>query len=184
MATMTTTCSVAANCEQYLQQMSRLGVLSGDFYLLLGAAYAGQPLPPEFRLGPERHCYMNAGRLAADSAELVYCEGFALRAGLFPMHHAWCIDSAGKVIDPTWEYDPDNEYFGVALSTDFLLGTTVDKGVWGLLREHLPDSVVRRQPAEYLHPCRLPPTENMDLFWEKLQRALGSNQECEQAQSD
>lgn len=99
---------------------------------LLAKMYpAGEPVPypPQFLLergrefaervaspwrGTPRACFVNARYLAARRRlRLRYSEGYAV--SVIPVAHAWCVDEAGRVVDPTWseEYAPD--YFGVVL---------------------------------------------------------------------
>lgn len=162
---------VAPNCAQYLQQMAGLGILVGDFYLQLGIARAGSALPGDLTLGAPRQCYDNAGNLALERG-WAYCEGFAMRPGLFPMHHAWCLDAVGAVVDPTWPYDPANEYLGVALDESFLVLHRERTGHWDVLSERLADFVIEQQPGSYLHPQWAPDSHQQTAFWQVLQARL------------
>lgn len=164
--------SLAPACEAFLLQLSHFGVLSADFYLLLGQPRPSRELPAHLTRGEPRQCYKNAGVLATHRPELAYCEGYALRAGLIPVHHAWCLDPDGVVIDPTWPHDPANEYWGVSLSTEFLLLTLSASKVWGVLAERLPAEILQRHPDDYLHPEWRPEASRLDLFWNKLQARL------------
>lgn len=70
---------------------------------------------------PDRLCYGNAASTAATyvTEGLVYAEGFAtVTAGaqLFPLPHGWCVTPGGAVVDPTWDFDPDTTYFGIAFT--------------------------------------------------------------------
>lgn len=159
---------LAPNCETYLRMMSKMGVVVGDFYLELGQAHSPAPLPDDVQPGKMRECYMNAGMLATNRPEFAYCEGFALRHGLFPMHHAWCLDKKGQVIDPTWPHHEKNEYLGVALNPMFVVTSSLKTGLWGILSERLPAEVTEAHPATYLHDVWRPVPERMDAFWAKL----------------
>lgn len=161
----------APNCETYLRMMSKMGVMVGDFYLDLGQARETAPLPDNVRRGEMRQCYMNAGLLSTEHSEFAYCEGFAMRSGLFPMHHAWCLNDQGRVIDPTWPHDEKNEYLGVALNPNFVVMSSLKTGLWGVLSERLPAEVTDSHPTTYLHEIWRPEAERMDAFWAKLQGA-------------
>lgn len=72
-----------------------------------GKFYGAQPLPKRYAYGEMKQCFLNSARLALQTPGLTYCEGVAL--AIIPTHHAWCIDTKGRVIDPTWrtrENDP------------------------------------------------------------------------------
>lgn len=81
--------------------------------------------------GPMGGCYRNSSRTAFIEG-LVYCEGFAVPAGLgIPLEHAWVCDLQGRVIDPTW---PDgSDYFGVPFTEDFHSEITAETGYHGIL---------------------------------------------------
>lgn len=160
------------NCQTFLRQLSSLGVLVGGFYLLLGRAFAPAALPRGTRAGPLGQCYANAGRAALEDSSLIYCEGFALREGLIPMHHAWCLNSRGEVLDLTWPFSAGNEYLGVALQTSVLRDHVMQGEVWGLLADRLPAQWVQKDPAQYLHPDWLPKPEARQLFRTLVDQAL------------
>ena len=94
----------------------------------------GNPLPPTINPGTPKECFSNAGQHALFSEDLTYCEGFAMRSDLaIPIHHAWVVDSEGRVIDTTWN-DPQNcTYLGVEFSTKFLSKWVFKNKYWGLL---------------------------------------------------
>ena len=156
-------------CTQYLDQMRRMRVFVGDFYLLLGRSFRAAPLPAGVDRGAPQQCYANAGRLAIESLELAYCEGYALKPGLFPVHHAWCVNVDGQVVDPTWEFDPNTEYLGVALREDFLREMVMGNEVWGIFSERVDPNVLVRPLEEYLHPSWLPADERRQEFAARLQ---------------
>jgi hypothetical protein len=76
--------------------------------------------PPKLRQGGIGLCLKNASNLAKRRPDLQYVEGYAISGPTsYPMFHAWCVDQAGVVYDPTW---PDGrEHFGVPLKLDFVL---------------------------------------------------------------
>lgn len=59
--------------------------------------------PKNVQPGVKHYCYRNALRLASNSANLVYIEGFAILPAFktMPQPHAWCASKSGEVIDPT-----------------------------------------------------------------------------------
>jgi hypothetical protein len=86
-----------------------------DLLVQHGRAFTPQPLPRRYRRGLPHLCYDNAFTLAARTrGALRYCEGYA--AGIIPVEHAWCIDAADRVVDPTWGPDiPREIYFGIEI---------------------------------------------------------------------
>lgn len=96
-----------------------------------GAVFTSQALPPEFERGPKKKCFMNAGRLAMERDDLIYCEGIA--HNIIPVEHAWCIDREGKVIDPTWDEPEKCAYVGVAFDTEWFFDRIQKTGVWGVI---------------------------------------------------
>ena len=68
-------------------------------------------------------CYTNCLQLAVIE-KLVYVEGNAIIAGTgVDVAHAWCLDTDGRVVDPTWEV-PGDAYFGVPDPPD-ICGATI-----------------------------------------------------------
>jgi hypothetical protein len=101
-----------------------------EFLLEHGRAFNGVPWKVHkgkgYRRGKVGNCYENAWRHAIRNRDLTYHEGFAY-AGIIPTEHAWCVDSDGVVVDPTWrERDelPETEwsYFGIPLGLSVLAG--------------------------------------------------------------
>lgn len=89
--------------------------------LAYGRRFNKVRVPVGHELGPMRQCYNNAFHAVAESLgtadQLTYCEGFALPASLgIAVEHAWVVDGAGRVIDPTWDDAPRCGYVGVPLS--------------------------------------------------------------------
>jgi hypothetical protein len=93
--------------------------------LAYGRPFNKVRIPVGHELGPMRQCYNNAFHAVAESLgtadQLTYCEGFALPASLgIAVEHAWAVDGAGRVIDPTWDDAPRCGYVGVLLSPAYL----------------------------------------------------------------
>jgi hypothetical protein len=94
------------------------------FVLDHGTAYRPEERPFDIPAGARHDAFRNAFRLARER-DLTYCEGFTLPRGWDdqPNRHAWCLDEAGRVVDPSpgWA-DPGATlrdcYFGVAIPLD------------------------------------------------------------------
>lgn len=85
------------------------------------------------RRGKTGQCFKNAS-LKALSADLTYCEGYFLVYGI-QLHHGWCINKAGRVIDPTVDNNDGRitEYFGVPFTRDYVLKAATQNKVYGIL---------------------------------------------------
>lgn len=82
-----------------------------------GRHFLPQPKPQKYPWGRPRECHHNALMLLMDyPQELYYCEGYAVNSNVpgFEVHHSWCVDRRGNVIDNTWR-DGGIEYFGLAI---------------------------------------------------------------------
>lgn len=105
----------------------------------------------EYRIGPatfagpretKGQCYRNCTLLALRDPSLTYVEGHVAIFGL-PIAHAWCATGDGTVIDPTLDaderkggegdFDYVGDYFGVPLSTDYVVKASLINGTYGVL---------------------------------------------------
>lgn len=123
------------------------------------------PTPPGIPKGQQKLCFMNAFQLAtSDPDKYTYVEGYAHPGFMpLPIHHAWVVDTEGKVIDNTWE-KPGDAYFGVHMSFKFIMQRADKTGVYGvfggygdsrdLYRDGLPASVAPKKKST--EPCRIP----------------------------
>lgn len=96
-----------------------------DFVLQHGYACEARILEGYTR-GEERLCFQNSQKLAIANEKLTYFEGFA--AGIIPVHHAWCCDEQGRVIDTTWDNALGRVYIGAPFQTSYLLRRLRDNG--------------------------------------------------------
>jgi hypothetical protein len=66
--------------------------------------------------------------LLAHAEDLTYVEGFATHPHPGEvMHHGWCVDAEGRVLDPTWGV-PGLAYFGVPFRRSYSELRYVDQG--------------------------------------------------------
>ena len=101
-----------------------------------------------FRRGKRKMCFQNAWNYALSHDDLMYAEGFAGASGVGLVHHAWCIDDAGRVVEPTWrETDhashPVGEWFytGIPFETAWLARLTTEQDYFGVLFDENRDRV-------------------------------------------
>lgn len=100
-----------------------------------GKFYEAQPCPKEYKPGAvPKLCFMNAYKLAQKYPELTYVEGYASLGFIdLPFEHAWCVDKAGKVIDPTWQDPETSVYFGIEFDDDFITKVQLDTETYGVI---------------------------------------------------
>src|SRR5262245_21500353 len=86
-----------------------------------GSWWTPHPRPRSVRRRAEKHCFSNSQRLLLERSRAhpdeawVYVEGFSLRPEGVCIHHGWCGDGAGLVVDTTWQY-PGLAYLGEAFT--------------------------------------------------------------------
>jgi hypothetical protein len=93
------------------------------------------PIGPETFAGPhgeKGQCYKNSSLLAFNDHRLTYVEGTVVVFGGVPIDHAWCVNAAGVVIDPTLT-DNASDYYGVPFHTDYVRKACLKNGYYGLL---------------------------------------------------
>lgn len=105
-----------------------------------------RPRPKGFRKGRNQACYRNAQRAASERG-WTYCEGLALTEFSW-IHHAWCVDQAGAVVEATYG-DLASEYYGVAFGLDEVRDNMIRTGFFGAL---LGDHEIMRVYAEWGWP--------------------------------
>lgn len=115
--------------HQYIEQA--VGFFQKPPLMMEVLAKKGQVFPAKAASQPRPsgmgRCYENALRLARLKG-LHYVEGYAVSSPELPLplEHAWCVDDAGQVFDPTW---PEGaEYFGMAVCMKALARMIKDNG--------------------------------------------------------
>lgn len=136
--------AMAPVCLHFLEAMARMQHVPSVFMLKMGRAWTPQPLPAWVPPGPKRQCYQNAGNLAIENIGLTYVEGYAQPPGLPPVHHAWCVDSEGRVIDNTFDDPEDAQYYGVPLTPQTLRELVETVKCWGLFAEMMSAETLLR----------------------------------------
>ena len=103
-----------------------------DFILEYGWWYEPTEDSTGIDTGARKQCFANAADLAHTDGSLIYCEGFALPAGMFPVPHAWVTDGQGRAIDNTWP-TPGVAYAGVPFTWDFVTMMALKNNAFGSL---------------------------------------------------
>ena len=130
----------------------------------LGRAWKPAPLPQRIKRGRERLCFVNAARLVLRHPELSYVEGWADFG-----EHAWCVNAAGEVLDPTWPKDRTlpEVYFGVAFRTQWIRKVLTVCGGKKIALADVPVSVIFNFVAGTAS-LAANPGEMLDLRWYQL----------------
>ena len=86
--------------------------------------------------GTAKECFRNATLAVLENPDLTYVEGYA-DIGPFAIEHAWTVDEAGKVVDPTFRLGKGNitvkGYYGVPFTTDYVQNTVTKTGYYGII---------------------------------------------------
>ncbi len=110
-----------------------------DLLLTEGQEWKGAEARVEI-LGPMKNCYGNAGTAALSRDGWSYVEGYA--TSFMPIHHAWCLDQDGVVVETTWP-EPAEEYLGIIIPLPRLRQSLLETGYTGVM------------PSDYLNQHRL-----------------------------
>ena len=108
--------------------------------------------------GKPQSCFENCLNALSLYPQLNYCEGFAISDDvLIPISHAWLVNNAGEVIDPTWigKNFKGSTYFGVIFNNDFAVEMAEMIGSYGILdSDYRNDHLLKRKgfPEGALHP--------------------------------
>ncbi|MBO4228520.1 hypothetical protein [Bradyrhizobium neotropicale] len=140
----------AVPLRQFLQTCAANGGQFERFLLEHGTAYKGRELPKKYSAarGALGWCFRNAAGLALIDDNLTYVEGYAVNheSGGSPIHHAWCVDRRGRVIETTWQNVTKAEYFGMPIEGELLAVELSRVNHWGVLFTDgkLNDELVKR----------------------------------------
>jgi hypothetical protein len=112
---------IATSLRAHIEGYKRIGANPGSwmiqrYILAKGQSFRARPLPIKYPAMIPKACFQNARRLAGRYRSLRYVEGFATTNHMpgWPIHHGWCIDRTGGVVDPTWT--DGSAYYGVIFS--------------------------------------------------------------------
>lgn len=103
------------------------------------------------RLGLIGLCFMNAIHAAESDPNLTYCEGWA--SYHIPVHHAWCVDRIGRVVEVTWRRETgvlwsERTYVGVPFDMHYIYKIQLKSRCYGVF--YGVDDALRDDPREFL----------------------------------
>lgn len=130
------TFSIAEQLKTEVEAYGRLGhpALMQRFVISSGKLGGERLLDHDYGQGAAKECFRNAAQLALEYPELTYVEGYGYLEGLpLLIHHAWCEDQQGRVVDVTWAPERGGQYMGVRIDADELLEQMESNGVYGVL---------------------------------------------------
>jgi hypothetical protein len=116
--------------------------------LRFGEEFEGRALPRGFERGEPKMCFRNAYQLAGPGSGLTYVEGFAFRSWLpvLPIHHAWCVDEDGRVVESTFEDPvPEDRYFGIRLPFSLVAEVALRTETYGVLYKEVGHLLIEEQ---------------------------------------
>jgi len=93
-----------------------------------------QPRPKGFRKGRDKGCFRNSVYAVFEHDDWQYVEGYGV--GMIPAHHAWVLDTEGRVVETTWKTS-GSTYFGVQFSEEEWRLTMSLTNVFGVFNEVL-----------------------------------------------
>lgn len=105
--------------------------------------------PWHMTMDGEKQCFKNA-TLRMISENLIYCEGFVFVHGV-PIHHAWCLDPEGRVVDPTIPDQERWEYVGIPMQYDFVLEIAMATEMYGVLDNIKNHDVYDMDEIDFVH---------------------------------
>lgn len=107
--------------------------VAGQRYIAAyGEEFTPQSLPSQYKRGEMKECYKNASLLVMANRDLDFVEGIAYSNDM-PFMHAWAVDKAGRVVDPTWEHPEKCQYFGVKYDRSKYLKYLYKAKIYGVL---------------------------------------------------
>ena len=104
-----------------------------EFVLREGTPMSPPQTDPEIERGTPNECFANATHFVLNHPDHLYAEGYMMSADLpIAIHHAWAVNRAGEVIDPTLGWREGAAYLGVRFPTKDLLRRICKSGYYGL----------------------------------------------------
>lgn len=152
------------HCELMAEAHRRLGstMIPVEVFLLeYGQEFEENPRPDWVPQMTPKMCFANCFTLVMENRDrgLAYCEGYTLSSDLpLPIHHAWCVEEDGTLIEPTIRDKPEGEtitYFGVKVPNfDDLFDVVEETGTYSILFKRFGHEVIERFSKEMKRQCR------------------------------
>lgn len=124
--------------EEQVERYASIGhpSMMERFILRNGKPGISMPRPKKIEKQQDKHCFSNTANwiLSRKGKGWTYVEGYALRPMLgMLMHHAWCENDKGHVLDLTWREPEHCQYYGVRFTNEELRQELIRNEVYGLL---------------------------------------------------
>jgi hypothetical protein len=104
-----------------------------EFVLKEGRAMQLTPKDPKVTPGVPKECFKNSTDYALAHRDHLYVEGYVMSPKVpVAIHHAWVLNKAGLVIDPTLGWRKGSAYWGVSFTTDDMLRRILKTKYYGL----------------------------------------------------
>lgn len=143
-------------CEQYARLTEGSPHAIEGWLLERGEEFEGVARPSWLRRKQPKACFRNAYELALARSDLTYCEGFIVTIVPVLIHHAWCVDGDGGIVEPTLADPVGVSYFGVRVPLQGLLRVIADSETFGVLYKPVGRAVVE-SGAAIAEPTGRPP---------------------------
>jgi hypothetical protein len=115
-----------------------------------GIEFEPGPRPAGLQKDQQGLCFMNATLLSI-SYKYTYVEGYVFVHGV-PLHHAWCIDDEGNVIDTTIPDQENWKYVGIPMTNELVMEAITTAQVYGVLDNFGFRKVYEMNHKELVHP--------------------------------
>jgi hypothetical protein len=132
--------------------LESMGIKKNLFSLVAhnGTEFKADVRPDDLPTDEVGQCFKNA-TLHSIAYNCTYVEGYVFVHGI-PLHHAWCIDKNGKVLDTTIPDQEKWEYVGIPMTADFVMEAITSSDVYGVLDNYGFRKIYDMDHKEFVHP--------------------------------